>query len=77
MANDRIGNPALASRLRKVMRGDVLFDPTGSHLVGTRVGSSQIDSFSIGSNGLLRAAADSPSAAQSAGPFGSEFRPTD
>ena len=25
MGNSRIGNPALASRLRKVLRGDVLF----------------------------------------------------
>jgi 6-phosphogluconolactonase len=57
--------------------GDVLFDPTGSHLVGTRVGSSQIDSFSVGSDGRLTAAPGSPFAAQSAGPFGSEFRPTD
>jgi 6-phosphogluconolactonase len=57
--------------------GDVLFNSTGRNLVGTRVGSSQIDSFRVGSDGRLRAAAGSPFAAQGAGPFGSEFRPTD
>jgi 6-phosphogluconolactonase len=57
--------------------GDVLFNATGSDLVGTRVGTSQIDSFNVGSDGRLSAAAGSPFAAQSAGPFGSEFRPTD
>ena len=57
--------------------GDVLFNSTGTNLVGTRVGSSQVDSFSVGSDGRLTAAPDSPFAAQAAGPFGSEFRPTD
>jgi len=57
--------------------GDVLFNSTGSNLVGTRVGSSEIDSFSVGSDGRLTAAPGSPFAAQAAGPFGSEFRPTD
>jgi 6-phosphogluconolactonase (cycloisomerase 2 family) len=57
--------------------GDVLFNPTGTTLVGTRVGTSQIDSFSVGTGGLLTAAASSPTAAQALGPFGSEFRPTD
>jgi 6-phosphogluconolactonase (cycloisomerase 2 family) len=57
--------------------GDVLFNPTGSNLIGTRVGSSLIDSFSVGSDGRLTAAAGSPFAAQGPGPFGSEFRPTD
>jgi 6-phosphogluconolactonase len=56
--------------------GDVLFNSTGTNLVGTRVGTSQIDSFSVGSNGLLTAAAGSPFTAQGLGPFGSEFRPT-
>jgi 6-phosphogluconolactonase (cycloisomerase 2 family) len=56
--------------------GDVLFNSTGTNLVGTRVGSSQIDSFTVGSDGRLTAAAGSPFAAQGAGPFGSEFRPT-
>jgi 6-phosphogluconolactonase len=56
--------------------GDVLFNSTGTHLVGTRVGTSQIDSFSVGEDGHLTAAPGSPLPAQSAGPFGSEFRPT-
>jgi 6-phosphogluconolactonase len=56
--------------------GDVLFNSTGTSLVGTRVGSSLIDSFVVGPNGLLSAAPGSPSPAQGLGPFGSEFRPT-
>ena len=56
--------------------GDVLFNPTGTNLVGARVNSSQIDSFSVGPDGRLSAAPGSPFAAQAAGPFGSEFRPT-
>jgi 6-phosphogluconolactonase (cycloisomerase 2 family) len=57
--------------------GDVLFNATGTNLVATRVGSSQIDSFRVRSDGRLTAAPGSPFAAQAAGPFGSEFRPTD
>ena len=57
--------------------GDVLFNSTGANLVGTRVASSQIDSFSVGTDGRLTVAPGSPYAAQAAGPFGSEFRPTD
>jgi 6-phosphogluconolactonase len=56
--------------------GDVLFNSTGTNLIGARVNSSQIDSFRV-HNGRLAAAAGSPFAAQGAGPFGSEFRPTD
>ena len=56
--------------------GDVLFNSTGTNLVGTRVGSSEIDSFSVGPDGRLTAAPGSPFPAQSPGPFGSEFRPT-
>ena len=56
--------------------GDVLFNGTGSKLAGTRVGTSQIDSFTVGSGGLLTAAPGSPFPAQGLGPFGSEFRPT-
>jgi 6-phosphogluconolactonase (cycloisomerase 2 family) len=55
---------------------DVLFNGTGTKLVGTRVGSSLIDSFTVGRDGRLTAAADSPLPAQGFGPFGSEFRPT-
>jgi 6-phosphogluconolactonase len=57
--------------------GDVLFNTTGSNLVGVRVNSSLIDSFAVAADGRLTAAPSSPIAAQGAGPFGSEFRPTD
>ena len=57
--------------------GDVLFNGTGTRLVGTEVGTSMIDSFTVGPDGLLTAAPGSPFPAQGAGPFGSEFRPTD
>ena len=58
--------------------GDVLFNSTGTDLVGTRVGTSQIDSFRVGRDGRLVPAPDSPPfPAQGPGPFGSEFRPTD
>jgi 6-phosphogluconolactonase len=57
--------------------GDVLFNGDGTKLVGTRVGTSLIDSFTVGADGLLTAASGSPFAAQGVGPFGSEFRPTD
>jgi 6-phosphogluconolactonase len=56
--------------------GDVLFNGTGTNLVGTRVGTSQIDSFTVGLSGRLTAAPGSPFTAQGLGPFGSEFRPT-
>lgn len=56
--------------------GDVLFNATGANLVGTRVGSSLIDSFRVRGDGRLEAASGSPFAAEGPGPFGSEFRPT-
>ncbi len=56
--------------------GDVLFNSTGTSLVGTRVGTSQIDSFRVDYDGRLIPAPGSPFAAQGVGPFGSEFRPT-
>jgi 6-phosphogluconolactonase (cycloisomerase 2 family) len=56
--------------------GDVLFNSTGTSLVGTRVGTSQIDSFNVGAGGLLTKAPSSPIPAQALGPFGSEFSPT-
>jgi 6-phosphogluconolactonase (cycloisomerase 2 family) len=56
--------------------GDVLFNSTGRKLAGTRIGTSLIDSFTVGSAGRLHAAPGSPFKAQGLGPFGSEFRPT-
>jgi len=56
---------------------DVLFNGTGTKLVGTEVGTSIIDSFTVGFDGRLTAAPGSPFPAQGLGPFGSEFRPTD
>jgi len=56
--------------------GDVLFNSTGTNLLGVRVNTSLIDSFAVGSDGRLETAPGSPFAAQGAGPFGSEFRPT-
>jgi hypothetical protein len=55
--------------------GDVLINSTATRLVGTRVGTSQIDSFTIDWRGDLYAASGSPFAAQGPGPFGSEFSP--
>jgi 6-phosphogluconolactonase (cycloisomerase 2 family) len=57
--------------------GDVLFNPSGTNLVGVRVKTSLIDSFVVEENGRLTAATGSPVPAQGPGPFGSEFRPTD
>jgi len=57
--------------------GDVLFNGDGARVVGARVGTSLIDSFTVGADGRLTAAPRSPFAAQGPGPFGSEFRPTD
>ena len=49
--------------------GDVLFNSTGTSLVGTRIGTSEIDSFVVGRDGLLTAAPGSPSPAQGLGPL--------
>lgn len=56
--------------------GDVLINGSATKLVGTRVATSEIDSFVIDRRGGLHAAAGSPFAAQGPGPFGSEFDPT-
>ncbi len=61
--------------------GDILFNSTGTNLVGVEVGTTdpstfRIDSFAVGSDGRLTAAPGSPFAAEAAGPFGSEFSPT-
>jgi 6-phosphogluconolactonase len=62
--------------------GDILFNSTGTNLIGIEVGTTVpgtffIDSFAVGRHGQLTRAAGSPFAAQAAGPFGSEFSPTD
>jgi 6-phosphogluconolactonase (cycloisomerase 2 family) len=62
--------------------GDVLFNADGTKLVGTRIATSEIDSFTVGQDGLLTPAPGSPFAAQSFstpqgyGQLGSEFSPT-
>jgi 6-phosphogluconolactonase len=56
--------------------GDVLLNADGTKLTGTRIGTSLIDSFTVGDDGRLAAAPGSPFPAQGLGPFGSEFRPT-
>jgi 6-phosphogluconolactonase (cycloisomerase 2 family) len=54
----------------------VLLSPDARKLVGTRVATSLIDSFTVGRDGLLSADPGSPFAAERLGPFGSQFRPT-
>ena len=56
--------------------GEVLFNGDATKLVGVRVNTSLIDSFTVGWDGRLTAAPGSPYAAQGLGPFGSQFRPT-
>jgi 6-phosphogluconolactonase len=62
--------------------GDILFNGTGTNLIGIEVGTTDpstflIDSFVVGADGRLTEAAGSPFPAEAAGPFGSEFSPTD
>jgi 6-phosphogluconolactonase len=56
--------------------GDVLFNATGTHVAGTRVGTGLVDSFNVRRDGLLDAATGSPFPSQGPGPIGAEFRPT-
>jgi hypothetical protein len=62
--------------------GQVLFNRDGTRAAGTRVASSQIDSFTVGHDGRLEAASGSPYAAQAFSPpqgfgqLGGEFSPT-
>ena len=62
--------------------GQVLFNADGSQLIGTRIGSSAIDSFSVDKHGVLVAAPGSPFSAQGFSPsqgygqLGSVFSPT-
>jgi hypothetical protein len=60
--------------------GDILFNSTGTNLIGIEVGTTdpstfRIDSFVVKGDGRLTPAAGSPFPAQAAGPFGSEFSP--
>jgi 6-phosphogluconolactonase (cycloisomerase 2 family) len=60
--------------------GDILFNSTGTNLIGVEVGTTSastflIDSFTVEANGRITPAAGSPFPAQAAGPFGSEFSP--
>jgi 6-phosphogluconolactonase (cycloisomerase 2 family) len=55
---------------------DVLIDPRGRRLVVDLDNTSTIASFHVLHDGLLVAAPGSPIAAQGAGPFGAEFRPS-
>ena len=63
--------------------GQVLFNRNGTRLAGTRIATSQIDSFTVGGDGRLTAAPGSPydsqafSPPQGYGQLGSEFSPTD
>lgn len=74
LSNSTVSLPATAAP------GDILFNSTGTRLIGTEVGPaagpSFIDSFTVGSDGRLTAAPGSPFPAQAVGPFGSEFSPT-
>ena len=56
--------------------GDVVLNGDNTKLVGTRVNTSLIDSFTLNRDERPHAAHGSPFAAQGVGPFGSEFRPT-
>jgi 6-phosphogluconolactonase len=56
--------------------GDVFFNATGDRVIGTRVGTSQIDSFVVLPGGRLLAAPGSPFTGQGLGQLGAEFSPT-
>ncbi|HMG63745.1 MAG TPA: beta-propeller fold lactonase family protein, partial [Streptosporangiaceae bacterium] len=55
--------------------GDVFFNALGTHLVGTRTGTSLIDSFVVLPGGRLLAAHGSPFTGQGLGQLGAEFSP--
>jgi 6-phosphogluconolactonase len=71
LPNSTVNAPGAANDL-----GDVLFNSNGTHLVGTEVASSLIDSFRVDGLGYLATAPGSPYAGQGLGAFGSAFRPT-
>lgn len=70
LPNSTVNAPGAANDL-----GDVLFNSTGTKLVGTEVASSLIDSFTVRWDGRLTSAPGSPYAGQGLGAFGSVFRP--
>jgi 6-phosphogluconolactonase len=55
--------------------GDVFFNAFGNHLIGTRTGTSLIDSFVVLPGGHLLAAHGSPFTGQGLGQLGAEFSP--
>jgi 6-phosphogluconolactonase len=55
--------------------GDVFFNAFGNHLIGTRTGTSMIDSFVVLPSGRLLAAQGSPFTGQGLGQLGAEFSP--
>src|SRR5260370_7860433 len=55
--------------------GDVFFNAFGNHLIGTRTGTSLIDSFVVLPSGRLLAAQGSPYTGQGLGQLGAEFSP--
>ena len=55
--------------------GDVFFNAFGNHLIGTRTGTSLIDSFLVLPGGHLLAAQGSPFTGQGLGQLGAEFSP--
>jgi 6-phosphogluconolactonase len=55
--------------------GDVFFNAFGDHLIGTRTGTSEIDSFLVLPGGRLLAAPGSPFTGQGLGQLGAEFSP--
>jgi hypothetical protein len=55
--------------------GDVFFNAFGDHLIGTRTGTSLIDSFLVLPDGRLLAAPGSPFTGQGLGQLGAEFSP--
>jgi hypothetical protein len=71
LPNSTVNVPGAANDL-----GDVLFNSTGSNLIGTEVASSLIDSFRVDHLGYLETAPGSPYPGQGLGAFGSAFRPT-
>ena len=57
--------------------GEVVLNGNDTRLVGARVDTSLIDSFTLDRSGRPHATPGSPYTAQGLGPFGSQFSPTD